>query len=206
MFGKNPDSMSGSGVSAIVLAAGLSTRMGSVKPLARVGRKTMLERVLTTLQESRVDETVVVLGHAAELIRESVSFGTARTVMNASYQEGMSSSIRLGLASVRADAVAALILLADQPFLKPETIDLLIEEYQRKRPEIVIPVYRGSRGNPVLVDRSLFMELSALTGDIGCRAIFGNHADGIVKLEVEDAGVSVDLDTAEDLERFGNLS
>jgi molybdenum cofactor cytidylyltransferase len=206
VFGQNTDSMKGSGVSAIVLAAGLSTRMGSVKPLARVGGKTMLERVLMTLQESRVDETIVVLGHAAELIRESVSFGAARTVMNVAYREGMSSSIRLGLASVRADAAAALIVLADQPFLKAETIDLLIEEYQRKRPEIVIPVYRGCRGNPVLVDRSLFIELSALSGDIGCRAIFGNHEGGILRVQVADAGVSLDLDTAIDLERFGHLS
>jgi hypothetical protein len=126
----------------------------------------------------------------------------ARPVMNPAYQQGMASSIQFGISSLNSNAEAALIVLADQPFLKPETINLLIEEFRRQRPEIVIPVYNGFRGNPVLLTRSVFGELSALSGDIGCRAIFGNHTTGILKLDVPDPGVLVDLDTAADVHRF----
>src|SRR5947209_15398131 len=160
-----------SGVSAIVLAAGSSTRMGVVKPLVRIGGKPMLESTLSTLLQSRVDEIVVVLGHSAQLIQETIPLGSARIVINDSYAEGIASSLRIGLSSVRANAEAALIVLADQPFLKAETVDRLIEEYRSKKPEIIVPTYNGFRGNPALLDRSLFPELAQLSGDIGCRAI-----------------------------------
>jgi len=123
-----------SGVSAVVLAAGSSTRMGTVKPLVKIGGKTMLERTLATLRESQVDEVVVVLGHSAPVIQQSVAFHKARVVVNDSYHEGMASSLRTGLSSLRADAAAVLIVLADQPFLKHETIDRLIDEYRQKKP------------------------------------------------------------------------
>jgi molybdenum cofactor cytidylyltransferase len=191
-----------SGVSAIVLAAGLSTRMGTVKALVSVSGKPLLERVLSTVRESRADEIVVVLGHSAELIQRSIPFGDSRAVINQSYREGMASSLRIGLSNVSPNAEAALIVLGDQPFLKPQTIDRIIEEYRNNKPEIVIPMYHGFRGNPVLLDRSVFAELAGLTGDMGCRAIFGGHTRGILKIAVEDAGVLVDFDTKEDIERF----
>jgi molybdenum cofactor cytidylyltransferase len=191
-----------SGVSAIVLAAGSSTRMGTVKPLVRIGGEAMLQRVLSMLRESRADEIVVVLGYEAQLIRDTIALDDVKIVINDLYPQGVASSIRAGLASVKPDAQAALIVLADQPFLQSATIDLLIEEYRIKKPEIIVPLYRGSRGNPVLLDRSVFHEVAALRGDIGCRAIFGNHAGGLLKLPVEDAGILVDLDTTADVERF----
>jgi len=195
-----------SGVSAIVLAAGSSTRMGTVKPLVKIGGKTMLERTLATLRESQVDEVVVVLGHSAPVIQQSVAFHKARVVVNDSYHEGMASSLRTGLSSLRADAAAVLVVLADQPFLKYETIDRLIDEYRQKKPEIIVPTYNGFRGNPVLLDRSVFDEVAELTGDIGCRAIFQRHTREIVKVPVQDAGILLDLDTPADIERLENLS
>jgi len=195
-----------SGVSAIVLAAGSSTRMGVVKPLVRIGGKPMLESTLSTLLQSRVDEIVVVLGHSAQLIQETIPFGSARIVINDSYAEGIASSLRIGLSSVRANAEAALIVLADQPFLKAETVDRLIEEYRSKKPEIIVPTYNGFRGNPALLDRSLFPELAQLSGDTGCRAIVGRHTRGLLKVAVQDPGVLVDLDTPADVQRFEQSS
>ncbi|MBV9499177.1 MAG: nucleotidyltransferase family protein [Acidobacteriaceae bacterium] len=192
----------GSGVSAIVLAAGSSTRMGTVKPLVEVGGKPMLERTLSTVLQSRVDEIVVVLGHSAELIQQSIPFRDATAVINHSYTEGMASSLRTGLSSVRANVEAVLIVLADQPFLKSETIDRLIEQYRSEWAEILVPTYNGVRGNPVLLDRSVFHELAQLNGDVGFRAIFGSHARGIAKVPVQDPGVLVDLDTPADVQRF----
>ena len=194
--------MISSGVSAVVLAAGSSTRMGTAKPLVRIDGKTMLERVLSTLGQSHVAEIVVVLGNAASLIKENVLLSHARVVINESYQEGIASSIRIGLAAIRDEAEAALIVLADQPFIQPATIDLLIDRYRRERPEIAVPVYNGSRGNPVLLDRSVFSDVTMLSGDVGFRAIFGNHAESILKVPVEDPAVLIDLDTPADIQRF----
>lgn len=162
----------------------------------------MLEHTLLTLFSSRVDEIIVVLGHSAELIQQKVSFESAKVIINGSYSEGIASSLRIGLSAVKADTQAALIVLADQPFLKSTTIDQLIEEYCRKKPEIIVPTYNGVRGNPVLLDRSVFGEAAELCGDVGCRAIFGRHTQGIIKLPVQDPGILVDLDTPADVERF----
>jgi molybdenum cofactor cytidylyltransferase len=180
--------------------------MGTVKPLIPIGGKTMLERTLSTLRESQVDEIIVVLGHSAPLIQRRIVFGNARVVINNSFREGMASSLQTGLSNLKADAAAALIMLADQPFLKPETIDRLIDEYRQKKPPILIPTYNGVRGNPVLLDRSVFEEVAELRGDIGCRALFQRHTREIVKLPVLDAGILLDLDTPADIEQFESLS
>ena len=90
-----------------------------------------------------------------------------------------------------------MIVLADQPLVASRTLDLLIDEYRRSKPSVVIPTFHGFRGNPVIVDRSLFAEMMGIRGDIGCRSIFGNHP--VHLLPVDDRGVVTDIDTPEDL-------
>ena len=107
-----------------------------------------------------------------------------------------------GIAQVSPEADAALVVLADQPFVQAGTIDRLIGVYREQNPQIVIPVYQGFRGNPVLLDRSVFPELLGLAGDIGCRAIFGSHTENIVKAPVDDIGVLLDIDTPGDFEKL----
>jgi molybdenum cofactor cytidylyltransferase len=189
-----------SGVSAVVLAAGMSKRMGSPKQLLRMGGRALLEIALDTLEQSRVEEIVVVLGASADAIRQQVSLDRVKVVVNEAYGEGMGTSLRVGLAAVDPRANAALVVLADQPFLKSSTIDKLIEQHQKQQPQIAIPLYRGFRGNPVLLDRSVFPELAGLSGDIGCRAIFGSHTENILKVPVDDAGILLDVDTKADFE------
>jgi len=189
-------------VSAIVLAAGISTRMGAIKQLLRIGSKTLLENVLSNLLRAQVSDIIVVLGSSAEEIRQQVPLGNVRVVMNEAYRDGMGTSLRTGLSAIDPGTDAALVVLADQPFVQPGTIDHLIEQYRLRRPQIAIPMYQGFRGNPVLLDRSVFPELMSLTGDIGCRAIFGAHAESILKVPVEDIGVLLDVDTKADLDRL----
>jgi molybdenum cofactor cytidylyltransferase len=192
-----------SGVSAVILAAGMSTRMGEPKQLVKLGSRTLLETAVENARGAQVDEVIVVLGFAAEAIRKLLP-ADIKAVINDAYKEGMGTSLRTGLAAVQPGAKAALIILADQPFVKPATLDRLIEQHQGSEAQIVIPIYKGFRGNPVLLDRSVFPEVMALTGDIGCRAIFGSHSEGIVKVPVEDVGILLDLDSKEDLETFRN--
>ena len=190
-------------ISAIVLAAGTSSRMGTPKQLLQIGDHTLLQTTLDMIHHSAVAETVLVLGHEAERIRESVeSSPPTKLVINPDYAQGMSTSIKAGLSVVSTGASAALIVLADQPLLKSSVIDRMIAEYDKSRAAIVVPVYKGFRGNPVLIDRSLFPEMMQLSGDIGCRSLFGLHPEAIHKVPVEDIGILVDIDTAEDLKKL----
>lgn len=204
-------------VSAVILAAGTSSRMGSPKQLLPVpafkekkssveGKgsetQTLLGRVVEYVRRSRVGEIVVVLGHAAAEIRRRVPLEGVRVVVNEAYREGMGSSLRAGLAAVDSQSNAALIVLADQPFVRPATLDRLIARYAAERPQIAIPTYRGFRGNPILLDRSVFSEVTQLQGDIGCRAVFGDHQESILRVPVEDAGILVDIDEVSDVEKW----
>jgi molybdenum cofactor cytidylyltransferase len=192
--------MSAVSVSAIILAAGSSSRMGSQKQLLRLGPKTLLEHTLESVRASQVREIVVVLGSAAEAIRPHIpADANVRVVVNDGFKAGMGSSLQRGLAELSPQAGATLVVLADQPLVKPATLNRLIAEYLEHKPQILIPLYRGFRGNPVLLDRSVFPEIAALEGDTGCRAIFGDHLENIRKIEVGDAGILLDADRPQDL-------
>ena len=190
-------------VGAIVLAAGSSSRMGEAKQLLPMANSTVLERTLGNLIDSKADEIVLVLGSSAESIRERLAerpMKHLRILMNPDNGQGMATSLQAGLAILNENINASLIVLGDQPFVRAETFDRIIDRYLRSDAQIVIPMFHGVRGNPVLLDRSVFLEVMALRGDIGCRAIFGNHLDGIVKEEVDDVGILLDIDSKDDYE------
>lgn len=192
------------GVAAVVLAAGTSRRMGSTVPkqLLSLGGKALLQHTLDNVRASQVSEVVLVLGAQSNEIRQQVSADGIRVVVNPDYQQGMGTSLRAGLSGLSASAKAVLIVLADQPFVAARTLDCLIDSHARTQAQITIPLYRGFRGNPVLLDSSVFPELMTLSGDVGCRAIFGSHNEGIHKIEVDDPGILLDIDTAADLQKL----
>ncbi len=192
------------GVAAVILAAGQSRRMGRPKQLVRVAGKTLLEHTIANVGATGVHEIALVLGAGADEIRNQLMLKGVKVVVNPEFQQGMGTSIGAGLRALSPTATAALIVLADQPFVQPATLDQLIACYANEKPQIVIPVFKGFRGNPVLLDRSVFPEVMGLTGDVGCRAIFGEHTQGIHKLAVDDVGVLLDADTTEDVEELEN--
>jgi molybdenum cofactor cytidylyltransferase len=174
--------------------------MGMPKLTLSVSGMPMLDQVLRTLRESRVDRTVVVLGADDAEVRERVRFGDELVLDNRQYRKGMSSSLKLGVASCRDDAEAVLIVLGDQPFLSPKTVDAIVEAYYRTKAPIVIPVYRGQRGNPVLFDRSLFDQILAIEGDVGAKSVVRRNGALVRELPVRDRGVLLDVDTPADYE------
>lgn len=197
---------------AVVLAAGMSRRMAAAGPkqLLRTAGKPLLEHALDSIRASGVREIVLVLGAEAAAIQQQIPLHGARVVFNPEYQQGMGTSLRAGLGTVTPAADAALVILADQPFVLPETLKRLIafheqSPHEKSRAQIVLPLYRGFRGNPVLLDRSVFPEVMGLSGDVGCRAIFGSHTEGIHKLDVDDPGILLDIDTEEDLGRVSEI-
>ena len=203
----NLDRKSG-GVAAIILAAGKSTRMGEAKQLLRLGDSTVLGQTIENVRRSRVDEIVLVLGSSAEAIRRQLPISLLqglKVVINPAYAQGMATSLRAGLSALDAQVDAALIVLADQPFVRPQTLSQIAQlahQHPSSRAQIVIPSYQGVRGNPVLLDRSVFAEVMALQGDVGCRAIFSSHTERTLMFEVEDEGILLDIDSHEDYERL----
>ncbi len=192
-------------IGGIVLAAGRSSRMGEPKQLLALGGKILLQRTLENVRASQAQDIVLVLGFAAEAITSQLSTEGVKVVINPDHQQGMGTSLRTGVAALDPQTRAALVVLADQPFVSPATLDQIINQYRESEGQIVIPMYRGFRGNPVLLDRSVFPEVMSLSGDIGCRAIFGDHLDGIVKVAVDDIGILLDIDTPEDLARWRHI-
>ncbi|MBI5966994.1 MAG: molybdenum cofactor cytidylyltransferase [Deltaproteobacteria bacterium] len=187
-------------ISAIVLAAGESKRMGQVKLLLPWQGKTILERVLDALLNSQVDEVILVLGHEAERIREKVPTQKIKVVINPDYKKGMSTSIRRGLLALDEKAQGFMVVLGDQPKIGKETLNRLISEFQRVYPEknIVLPAYHGFRGHPVLFSVKYLEEALRLEGDVGCRQILADHPEDILTVPVNTDAVLFDIDTPED--------
>jgi molybdenum cofactor cytidylyltransferase len=180
--------------------------MGEPKQLVTLEGRPLLAHTLENLRASRVDQIVLVLGFAAEAVRAGVELHHVRVVENRDYEQGMGSSLRVGLSALDASVEASLMVLGDQPFVQRQTFDKIIDAYRLSEAQIVVPTYRGFRGNPVLLDRSVFREVMALNGDVGCRAIFGNHSSGIVKVPVGDVGILFDIDSKQDLVRAQEFS
>jgi molybdenum cofactor cytidylyltransferase len=179
--------------------------MGATKQLLPLGDSTLLEQTLESVRGAGIDEIILVLGSSAETIRRQLTISAVeglKVVVNQNFSHGLASSLRVGLSAVDPHIDAALIVLADQPFIRSKTLDRIVDRYRSSGAQIVIPLYKGFRGNPVLLDRSVFHEIMALDGDIGCRAIFGNHWEGIVKVEVKDVGILLDIDNKDDYERL----
>ena len=185
-------------ISAVLLAAGLSRRMGRNKLLLPLGGRTLLEHSLQALLDSAAGETVVVIGHEADRVRPLLGRYPVRVVENPDYAQGMSTSLRAGVAAVSPQAVAVLIALADQPLVGRQDIDRLIEAYRRTGKKIVVPSVGDRRGNPVLLDLSLRPEIERLTGDTGGRHILHSHPDDIEPVPMPTGGSLFDVDTADD--------
>ena len=160
----------------------------------------MLQRVLEIFHKSNVERVIVVLGANAVEVKKRVKFAHEMVVVNPRFAEGMSSSLRLGLEKVTREAGAVIIALGDQPFVLPTTIDMLVSAYSKSGAHIVVPTYHGTRGNPVLFDRSVFSQLARIRGDVGAKSVVQKNSAEVLEVEVSDKGVLVDIDTLVDLE------
>jgi molybdenum cofactor cytidylyltransferase len=187
-------------ISAILLAAGESRRMGRTKQLLSFGQSTILEETVKRLLDSMIDELIIVLGYDAERLRGSLLLRDKRIkfTVNPRYSEGMSSSIRCGVLSADSTAEAFLIALADQPLIRPEVINLLIDRYLSSRSGIVVPVYRGVKGHPVIFSKKYLKELASLSGDIGARRLLEKYAEDVETVKVDSAEILLDIDREED--------
>jgi molybdenum cofactor cytidylyltransferase len=191
-------------ISATLLAAGQSRRMGDFKQLLGFSGKTFVETCVDNLLLSRVDEVVVVTGHRDEDVRRVIGDRPVRFAYNAEYREGMSSSIKRGARALAPDARACLIALADQPQISVEIINRIIEEYEKNQPLIVIPTFQGRKGHPLILDLTLREEILAMDPEQGLRQVVQAHASEIAQVDVSDEAVLMDCDLPEDYRRITN--
>ncbi|HEY8393416.1 MAG TPA: nucleotidyltransferase family protein [Thermaerobacter sp.] len=188
-------------VGAVVLAAGLSTRLGRAKQLLPLGDRTVLETTLAAVLASRVSPVVVVVSPAvAAAGQPRLRDDRVTVVVNPHPERGQSSSLRVGLQALlkRAPEIrASVTVLGDQPLIPPALIDRLIARFQEQVPPplAVRPVSGGQPGMPVLVSRELFPEIMAVQGDTGARPVLQRHRDAVVTVEVDCPAIHQDLDT-----------
>jgi molybdenum cofactor cytidylyltransferase len=187
-------------VAAVVLAAGKSQRMGRNKLLLRIGERTVLDHILSSIEVSRVEAVFVVLGHRPEDLRQIVDAHAAEAVLNPDYEVGMTSSFKTGLSRVSVDA--AFLCLGDQVVLDPVLMDRMIDAMEAD-PEalIVSPVHEGRRGHPVLFRDLLFSEIMALRQEDTLKDIVVEYGDRHMVVE-GDIWCTLDMDTPEDYERI----
>jgi molybdenum cofactor cytidylyltransferase len=185
-------------LSAILLAAGESKRMGKPKQLMPFGQSTLLEQAIDNLMNSAVDEIIVVLGYKAEEMIKTIAAKPVKIVVNPNYRQGMSTSIIAGLSLVDSQAQTVMLALGDQPSVDSQTINRLIEEFYRHDKGIAIPTYRGMRGHPIIFAIKYKQELLELRGDIGGREIIRHHPDDVLEVAVDSASVASDIDTKSD--------
>lgn len=188
-------------VAGLLLAAGQSRRMqGPNKLLAEVGGKPLVRRAAERLLASRARPVVVVTGHQRGEVEAALAGLSVSFAHNADYAEGLSTSLRAGVAALPADVGAVLVCLGDMPGIDTPLIDALIAAFDPERGRlIVVPTYAGKRGNPVLWARRFFPELQNLQGDVGARHLIGAYADVVAEVPVTDAQVFADVDTPEAL-------
>jgi len=186
-------------VAAIILAAGRSSRMRSHKLLLPYKGQPIVKWVLGAACASQADPVIVIIGHEAQ--RVDAALRAERwflAIHNPWYVDGMSTSLRLGLAATPNDVDAAIILLGDQPLVTPAIINAMIAESARAPDAIIAASYQGRRGNPVLFPRRYFAELETITGDEGGRSVLVRHPDRVRLAESDDALAGFDVDTPEE--------
>ena len=190
-------------VSAILLAAGESQRMGGInKLMLAVEGEPLLRHTLKTLLASRLGEVVVVLGHQAEEARILLHELEVRIVVNKDYLEGQMSSVHCGLEALTRPCDGVMICLTDQPLLTAQDIDVLIDAFDRHGGSIIVPTYQGRRGNPIVLAYAHREEILGGGRNLGCKRLIERNPDLVRTVEMDTDHMVFDLDTPEDYARL----
>ncbi len=184
-------------ICALVLGAGESRRMGTQKLLLPWAGKTVIEHIVDQLLASRVDHVCVVTGHDHEPLQLTLANCPVSLEYNGQYLQGMLSSVRCGLKALPENCDAVLVALGDQPTLKASTVNLLLDQFLQ-HPQIVLPVYQGRRGHPLLFSRTYVPEILTHYDTTGLRGLLQAHEPDIQEVTVESPAILQDIDTPDD--------
>ncbi|WP_174551799.1 nucleotidyltransferase family protein [Herbidospora mongoliensis] len=180
-------------ITGVLLAAGAGRRFGGPKALVEFEGERLVDRGVRLLEKGGCHPVVVVLGAACTPVRGAV------TVLNAEWETGMGSSLRVALEAVPPESLAVVIALVDQPFIRPEAVERLIAAFQAGA-ELAVATYSGKQRNPVLISRDHIAEVAAsLEGDVGARPYLKKNRSLVTEVPCDDAGDPADIDEPGDL-------
>ena len=190
-------------ITAVVLAAGLSKRMGQPKMLLPWGKKKVIQQVVETLIVSGIKKIVVVTGALHAEIREALIEDQVKVVVNPLYANGeMTTSLQAGLSHLPKTPTDVMVVLGDQPFLRRRTIEMLVDASKATGKHIVMPSFQNRRGHPWIIKAKLWKEIQNIEAPETLREFFRQHGNEIEYVLVEDNGIAQDMDTPEDYERL----
>jgi CTP:molybdopterin cytidylyltransferase MocA len=195
--------MSGAGhdeAAAVVLAAGPGRRFGGPKALVELDGELLVERAARIAAAGGCRPVIVVLGSHAEEVRARADLDATTTVIASRWSDGMGASLRTGIAAADELGLPAIVvMLVDQPRIGPEGLRRLVSAW-RAGADAAVATYGGQPRNPVVLDRSIWAEVSeAARGDVGARGWLRDHPDRVVRVDCDDTGDPVDIDTQQDL-------
>ena len=191
-------------IAALVLAAGRSTRMGRAnKLLADVAGAPMVRHVAQAAAASQAGPVVVVTGHDADAVSESLADQPVTLVHNPDHAAGLSTSLHRGMAALPEEADGVVVCLGDMPSVSAATIDRLIAAFDPLEGRaICLPTWQGKRGNPVLLARRFFAEMQTISGDVGAKPLLGEYPELVAEVPMPDDAVLTDIDTPDALARL----
>jgi molybdenum cofactor cytidylyltransferase len=196
-------------LAAVILSGGASRRMGSPKALLPYQGRPFLEHLLEVTSHVKIGARRVVLGAHAESIAGAVRLAASEVVVNEEWEKGQLSSIQVGIRSLPPETDGIILCLIDHPLISARLVDELIGRFYREphagRPVIVLPVYEGKRGHPVIFSASVYQELLAAPFDQGARSVVWAHASEISEVITSERGCVLNLNDPETVQRvLGN--
>jgi len=199
---RETESPAGRRVAGVVLAAGRSTRMGGPnKLLAEIGKRPLVRIAVGEALASSARPVIVVTGHQREQVEAALKGLPVTFVHNPDYAQGLSTSLKAGIAALPAEVDGAIVCLGDMPQVDARLIDRLIGAFDPERGAlVVVPTMAGKRGNPVVWSRRFFADLAGVEGDIGARHLIGAYPEAVVEVPVTDKAALVDVDTPDALD------
>ena len=189
-------------IAALVLAAGRGDRFGGDKVVAELFGIPLVRHVVDRLSLAGLSPVIVVAGQSIEAVSAALEGSDAMIIENPRPEEGMSSSLRLGVEAIPEECDAFLVALGDQPLIDVTVVRALIDTWRDSNAAAVVPVYRDGRGNPVLFDATMARRLRSLEGDAGARDLLHAMGDRVVRITLE-ADAPRDVDTPDDLRALG---
>lgn len=191
-----------SDITAVILAAGESRRIGSPKPFLTIGDKTFVEVIVERLKTAGIHNVVVVLNHAHRNKLKEISLPDCSCIVNTRPGLGQLYSFQLALRALPSGTRAVLLCLVDHPCVRTETCRLLAAESAESPQKILIPTFRGRKGHPVVFPRLLFQELLHTPLGLGAHSVVHEHSERVLLVPVSDEGVVLDIDTRQEYLRI----
>lgn len=189
-------------LAAVILSGGASSRMGSPKALLPYQGRPFLEHLLEVTKHPKIGARRVVLGAHAEPIGKAVALNPEEVVVNEEWKQGQLSSIQAAVRSLPAGTEGMLLCLIDHPLISAALVDGLIELFYRTRAPVVVPVFEGRRGHPVIFSAALYGELEKAPADVGARSVVWAHRAEVREYVTAEEGCVVNLNDPETFARM----